>query len=38
MALHSLAKELELELDDLAAGDTGVKKQVWYFGGRPRPS
>ncbi len=34
MAIHSLAKELELELDDLAAGDTGVKKQVWYFGGR----
>lgn len=34
MHVHDLAKELEIEIDDLAAGDAGLKKQVWYFGGQ----
>jgi monoamine oxidase len=33
-AVQALAKELELEVDDLSAGDAGVKKQVWYFRGQ----
>jgi monoamine oxidase len=35
MPLANLAKELEIELDDLVAGDAGVKQQIWHFAGRP---
>jgi monoamine oxidase len=34
LAVQNLATELELEIDDLAAGDAGVNRQVWYFGGQ----
>jgi monoamine oxidase len=34
LAVQALAKEFELELDDLVAGDAGVKQQVWYFAGQ----
>lgn len=32
--VHDLARELELEIDDLAGGDAGLAKQIWYFGGQ----
>jgi monoamine oxidase len=34
LAVQALAREFELELDDLVAGDAGVEQQVWYFGGQ----
>jgi monoamine oxidase len=35
-AIHGLAEELGIELDDLAETDAGIATDVWYFGGARR--